>query len=639
MKLTYAQYSAPRFAEQFMESKNKSEILELVLADGVEVEMPTARALLHTILWTPLFNYNIVPRVYEVVLFDNLNSKVLTEAHNIVYYRLLEIIQRVTEWDHMPLLEQIWMSIDAVDNFIVTHCNAYMNSMSSLSLCRLMQEPKLKEVLDVVIDPKAGTWIAEAQIKHSTTQMQKVLHDRHGLKNNVLINFIETDSLKANSLAQSLMMYGPRSDIDDTVSRHIIRASAISGLRSIEDYAIESYGAKKSQFLKTEAIRRSQYSARRLRLACSALRKVYPGSCGNQLTIPHTIHHAHMMNYIDKVIIEDGKRIVLNRHNIRKYADTTVQMVSPFGCKHHDGVCEACAGRGNMNLIAFLPPKIHIGIMAATFLGGRVSQLILSNKHLISTMSKIYNLPDLASQYFYKVEDKLFWNRDMFGTHKNLSIRIPIEALGPLTDLNHDMLPDCESFSDIPYFELLNEDRVLDTVQMAVDEFVPYLSEFALQYMQDNFNKMIIDEENDTITIPLNKFSPEHEFMKYLVINDDMVAFTENVKFFLNNTISKFTSASQALQSFTELLYSKTSMNISYIEMVLRAFSTGSIEAPFIPTVTDTEHVMFGTMDIIARSAISTKMSYERLPEFFNKASSSVIELHPSIFDKLYGFK
>lgn len=655
LKITPAEYAQYDFPERLIKNKaSLDETCELEVAGGIKFEFPLVRTILHLLIWRPLTHFGIPPRINEVFLFENITDNVLTDCHDAIYKRLLEVIPRKTVYDHMPLLEQVFHSIDAVGNFAMRHCQPYMNSFSALSLAKMMAEPEFKKAVDVGIDPKAGTWIVEPLLNQATAALRKIISSRNKLSNNVLINFAETNSLKINSLSQALIMYGPRSDIDDTVSRHIVQESSFSGLRSVKDFAIESFSAKKSQYLKTDAIKRAQYSSRCLKIACAVMRRIYPSSCGNlisnlgtvhaghcgakPLLVPHTIHHKHMDNYLDKVIYDNNKRVILTPNNIRQYADTTVRMVSPFGCLHTDGMCEACAGRGDMNLLAYLPPNIHIGIMAASILGSRVSQKILSAKHLSGTDTIEYTLPDLATKYFYKTENKLHWHRDVFEKNKNISVRIPIEAFGPLTDLNHDVLPDCEAFSEVPYFEILNGDVVVDTVQLATDGFVPYLSEASLAYMQENFNKLIIDDETETITIPLSKVNFDNEFMKYIVINDDMVAFTENVKYFMSNTINQFTSVTQAQQAFVGLLYRKANINFSYVETVLRAFSVANKAVPTIPVVTDPEDVKFCTMDVIARTSISSKLGHERLPQFFREVSSMVVNLQPSIFDPLYGF-
>jgi len=62
------------------------------------------------------------------------------------------------------------------------------------------------------------------------------------------------DTLKKNQIPQMLLKYGPRSDVDDTMCRHIINESSFSGNKSVADFAVESLSAKKSAYFNKSVI-------------------------------------------------------------------------------------------------------------------------------------------------------------------------------------------------------------------------------------------------------------------------------------------------------------------------------------------------------------------------------------------------
>ena len=113
----------------------------------------------------------------------------------------------------------------------------------------------------------------------------------------------------------------------------------------------------------------------------------------------------------------------------------------------------------------------------------------------------------------------------------------------------------------------------------------------------------------------------------------------------LRTELAERTSITNALQDLTSILYSKTSVNVFFVEILLKAFLRDKVEGGGIPIVTDPNNVMFGTMDgNIIDNNVSVKLGHERLGtksignNYFAEASTSVVPKGPGLYDAMFGF-
>lgn len=635
LTLTPDDYTQPHLADRLRANHQDRGMCKLVLGDNKSVQMPTRIALLNILYWEPLLAFGILPTIRETFNIKSISSNSSSQIYSIIYDRFLD---ERPDMDHMLMVFKIFENISRIYNFVTTECGEYMPSIDGLSMTQLLQYPPIKELADHVYDSKWGSKVAETQLKQDSKELLKILKDPN-TPNNVLYYYIQAGVLKTNQIPQMMLAYGPRSDIDDTMRKHVISSSSFSGLKSPVEFATESLSAKKSIFFSRDVIKKSQYFGRKMRLGCSTIEKVHPGSCGStHTTIPMLIKPEYAHNFLFKIIIdEDGRRVQLNTDKIiDQYVGKTVQMVSQFGCHHLDGMCEHCAGYGKDRLIKYLPHNIHIGLLSSSKVSSTVSQKVLSAKHLINTNSMIYNLPESAAKYFVKDNSSIFLDQKWKKQLAHYQLRIPVDALGPIVDLNLDTLPIAESFSKVSYLELLKDGEFVETIQMEYDMFVPYLSEAFLEYMRSIFNRLEIDE--DAVVVPLGGFDIRQEVFKFIILNDDMITYTKSVSTFLTATIGNYTSVPHALTDFAETVWRKSSINIFFLETVLRNMIIDNHQNNQLCTVTDPYHVTFGKLEhVISGRTVSMELAFERLKDYFNSPMTSIISRPVGLFGPFFG--
>jgi hypothetical protein len=322
----YEDYAKPGFVDTMLEQKRDKGMCRVVVHQNIQIEMPVRMFLLNVIFWEPIFKFQIVPTVKEVYKFKYLTNTAISKIHTHLYEMFLE--QRPDVY-HMDFVMELFNNISRLYNFVKINCGECLPSIDELSLVKLMENPALKQLASIKFDTKLGTKVAEARMKEISKELLTILNDPE-TKDNVLYPYIKAGVLKSNQTPQMLISYGTRSDIDDTMRKHIISNSAFSGLDSPEDFATEYLSAKKAIYANSSAIKKSQYHGRKLKLTLSVLPKIYPGTCGSTRTLDYIIPSDYKDNFIEKIVMDNNNPVILTSNNILNYVDRPIHLISPF---------------------------------------------------------------------------------------------------------------------------------------------------------------------------------------------------------------------------------------------------------------------------------------------------------------------
>lgn len=634
MIYTIQALAKPGHIDELMDNGLDNGTMDLKLSNGNVIKIGTRLAMLNTILLHPLIKLGIPINEKDIHYITAIKSNTISRIQTEQYRMLLD----VADVHHMEIVALFWEAINNLYIWTKEHLGAYQQSMSILSLAKVQCHPAVKELTEYHIDPKLGTSYAEGKHKELTGKLIDAIGTRGVIDDNVLINFMETGSLKANQIPQQMLGYGTRSDIDDSMMSHVINESATSGLKSAADYGIESLSAKKSSYFNKHVIKDTQYFARVLRLNSSPIIKMYKGHCGSDVTIPLTIPKENTHNFVDKVCFHEGERKVITVANHSEFGDKRISLISPLGCRHLDGVCEYCAGRNTTKPWEWLPNVSNLGIFAGTKVGKAVSQKILSSKHLIKTNSLTYVLHDHAKNFLVTKSKHIHFRSNLTGLDKS-TLRISADSLRHLNDLTHGKV-EAEQFSDIKTFELIDAHKNVVELRLDVDRFIPYFSKQMLKHIKKNLSS--IDIEDEYYNIPLKGFDIKNPVCSYTVINDDMIAFTREFTTMLTTRIREYTSLTTIMQDLTAILYSKTAINIFFVEVLMKSFIRSHNDEECGPAiVTDPDNVKLAGMSTnIESSSVSGKLGHEHLgtTKYLCDASTSVREKGPGVFDRFFNF-
>ena len=640
---TAIEVSTPEFIEAH--ACDKAEV-NIQLADGV-ITLPCSMTIFNGLLWRIYHHFNIPITKQRVFFLDrnvdsdtgkvsySFTSETVTRCTNQIYNELI-LFHKVP--DHMEAVAQVWLCINAFSSFADRYTREYQVSLDILSVAGLCAQEPLKSVLARKIDTSHGPKTAEKQFARDSNEMMKLIAGDE-LNDNNLKKFMRTKLFNRNQVPQMLYAYGTRSDIDDRMMKYAISDSAMSGLKSVESFAIEALSAKKAEYFNSAVIQDAQYFARRVKLSSTEMRTLHPGSCGSTTTLTVIIPAKHKYNYIGKFVkVDDTTRhllkerrwpqypdddsVELTKKNIDLFIERPVQMWSVFGCRYTDGFCEHCAGYMHQRLISYLPPDIHPGVNYATNVVASVTQKILSAKHLIRTSSKEFILPERTLKFFSRSGDAIVWQPGAAKGIRKCKIRVENSCLlGPLNDLTRAVLPSETNFSRITKIAIVNpKNEVIELLEMNDGVTYPYFSAYAMEYMRKHYKE--IENDSDYIDIPMNDFDFDLPMFLYTSTNDDMVSYVARVEKFLMGAdkggIRTYTNVAACLHDFSELVYSKSDVSIFAIEVLLRCYLTSREGEVGIPVLKDlSEPVRFsGLSDVISNEALSTKLAFQGIKDF-----------------------
>lgn len=633
MRLSLSQISDPNLLSQFKDIANISGPCELELTDGT-VTLPIRHAIVHLIYWQNLIAFNLPIKKKHVVFDSGVCSQETISKFQTICFN--DIIAKYPDKE-TEIVKRLFDTINLNNQFILTNLTEYHSSLDIFGLSHLMRDEQIKQTTNVKLDPLMGTDVIERTISEANEEFCQLIGKRGLVKNNVLLPFMEAKLLNKNQLMQMFIALGVRTDINDMVVTYPITASVFEGMNNSWQYVVESLSSKKAKFYNVIAVRDSQYLNRKQQLLSFVIERIYKGSCGTNTTMTYHITPTNYKHLAGKIIKnDDGTETILTKETLPQYINKTVHMFSPITCKYTDGYCEHCGGM----LTKFLPKELNKGIMSSTIVIKDITQLILSSKHFVKTNSIIYKIPTEGVPYFRRNNNEIYWRKNIAKELDKITLGFFIRDICPINDLtlmdfNSDINE--EKFSHLTYMVIRKEgidDIEIPLVSIA-DKTTPHLSVEMLSHMKNNIND--VKQDDLMMWIPLKGMSGDVPIFRSVIANNSMMLYMKEAAGFLQTNINKYTSANQALKDFTDIVYSKVSMNILHIETMLKAYLVTSQFNYDIPVVTDPDNVLFQTNPrIVKNRTVSGELAFQCLMQYFSYPGTFVIPRSPCIFDPFF---
>ena len=525
--------------------------------------------------------------------------------------------------------------------FIYDDLLMYTTSVDIMDMAEILTDEPMKKIIDekYKISPLWGTNVIEKFIDGLSKRASDLLLEPHGLKNDALYIYHKLKLLNKFQLPQTMIAFGVRTDINDNIVMKPVIGSAASGLRDIIEYAIESLTAKKSSVYHGTAIQDSQYMGRKLELLVMPIRHIYNRDCGSKLLVPYFVDEKNYDKVIGKNIVFDGKLINITKHNVEQFINTTISMRSPMTCRYRNGVCKKCGG----SILENIHPSVNVGTLSGVKVVEPTTQKILSAKHLVKTNSIAFELNKQVSELLYCSSiSTIRWRPEAYEKIKNMYLGIPIKFMPTLSDVsyiraNKDSKE--EKLSSIEYFTVKDMKTGKEKQYwLANENQIPFLSLDFLIHIRDNFNDVQIVD--DMVYIPIRN-TDKIVIFKTVVQNDSTLRFVSDVNGFLSSKVKDYTILEYLLRDFTGIIYDKVSnINITHIEILLKAFQVTSEEDPRIPIVTDITNVMHGTLNNILNTRnIGSKLAYQGLTSYMSSPQTYLVAKQKSIFDHMVGYR
>ena len=372
--------------------------------------------------------------------------------------------------------------------FPINEFSAYLadtlNLEDSLELAR--KNPRYNELLHVDLSntPLEDINNIGMQLTNEMVEIEKNAKQYLGYDHCLANAWRAETSANKKQYKEAALNIGAKPAGDGTVFPYAINHSFMNGgVSSIGDYLVDASAARTAQILSHSNVSSSGHFARLLGLNNSdTFLNLDKDDICHTVNLIHitlkTLKHIKM--YADRFYRLDPRGVVkcLDREKDKNLLGKTIYVYSPMTCDSHShgrGICHRCYGE-----LYYTNYDVNIGKLAAELISSRLTQILLSAKHLLEALIK-----------------KVIWSEgfdDFFEMEYN-SIRLK---------------PDCEiknvkMIIDPDSIDIENEDDYdEDSAAQAMKECIPSFKivigdkEFVIED-EDNRDLYISPELNDAI--------------------------------------------------------------------------------------------------------------------------------------------
>lgn len=622
------------FDEAISKLTNQRGVLTVIFDNGELVEMKIRALILHLIFWRVGRKWGINLTPDFIVDVKSVDESVLSKLGSKILNAICEI-----HHNYHDVAKDFSDSMNTLSRFITNNCQEYHKSLSIIDLAHIAVIPEIKAITDdKIFDISLPMKEAERQIKSNVAKLFTELKKPY--PHNTILDFINLRFVSATQLAHIFYQLGFRTDINDTIVRYPIQGNYLDGLKNNIEFCLETLSAKKSTFYNRDSLPIAEYFGRKQHILLSCIQHMHPGDCGTTVTMPRLITEKLKNVVLYKNIVEDGRIITITPNNIDSYVGKLVNFRTPIACRHRDGICEVCGGK----LLSSVTPDTHIGIFSAIQTTSVITQVILSAKHLQDTVTVEYMIPPELNTMLMKIQGAIYLKPKLIDKFKEstlvFTIRNAVHLLG-LNDFNLNRLNSINetSFGVCQEVVILKGNNPLtDQVSLTVNGQTPLYSKFLIKYIAEHPEHVLI--RDDLFSLKMTDFDFTQPIFRLIVMNNSMVKFVNNAKKLLENKIKFYTSATELVNDFSNLVYEQVQPNLSYIEVVLRAaMITGKYDYR-IPIVTDIDNVMFTTNHSAnMMRSVGMLCAFQQLPSSFRDPSTFLIPKTFSPFDEFLNLK
>lgn len=398
----------------------------------VKVTMP--RMVLSAIFWRVFKDYPEAPILPEHYIGSmDFTSKLAIRIMTKICGTIIKTYWGRLDYDQLAL--RVYQTINDVHNFVAAKLGAYVETIDATDYIEVLCNETVEKARNKVIEANGSS----GSIREFYKRMQDILDSPDFLPLNGLV---ETAKSKSTPIAQILQCIGVRgvvTDINSELFAKPILSGFGQGLTDMADFIIESRSASKAYLFQKEPIRKTEYFNRRLQLLAQPVRYLDKNDCGCTVneTIPWTFEPGDESILEGKYYYDENNELKVvspNNTEFLKLQGNIIRLRSPLMCRHkHKGmVCSKCLGQ----LSYTLPAKTNIGHTAAYTIGEKITQAVLSVKHLdASAEIKSIHLDkdDLKYVRLGSKDNDFIYLNESLKHRNNLKLVIDVSDLKNLT--------------------------------------------------------------------------------------------------------------------------------------------------------------------------------------------------------------
>lgn len=622
----------------FFVARRKDRFL-LPCEDGA-IELPGNWMLLNIMLTMPLIKRNIpINREKHLHLSGIFNTKVSSAIET----RVVETLE-AHGYTRREIGHDILMVKADGHNMCYTHLGPFIRTMDIFQIADTILQPeaKAKCTVDYGNIDDGDIIRMEAAFKEQSNDMFNLLIG-DTLPINIFRPALLCGGLKDKQFHQFVLSAGPRTDTDDNLFRRPVVGSFLSGMRDIMDLAVESRSASKSTHYNKSQMSIVQYKNRKIHIQISMVEKLYPGDCGSTKYILRTPNKKTISKYLGIFYVGDnGQLTELTKARYEEVMHKPLLMRNPTTCRHTDGYCEVCGG----TITKTFSPDGNVGFLANVKTGAPATQQVLSTKHLISTISIEYQIPEAFKRILIAFNNDIYLRPQMKSLQRTLAFGFPEKNLSKLGDLRY-ALPgrtNTSHFSDISnmHVGLLKEDGTIDKktnrVSMStIAKTNPHLSAEVIEVIRKHPEDVIVDDK--LVWILLRNVNLNEPIMRCTVMNDSIKNFVDQFTSLVTTDVENYTSLPEYLEDLSSKVWERVDTHFTHISVLAKSSLITSQKDFSIPVVDDPENVMFGRNSrIIPMRSVGGLLAFEGYKAVTNKPITFITPKEEGPFDQFMGY-
>jgi len=452
----------------------------------------------------------------------------------------------------------------------------YVQSLSILDFIDVVVNPKVTEINDN-LEPNYRS------IDNAHRRVTKILMDPNEMPNNRVAVGCRIGIFKIGQVVQCVSARGYLTDIDNNIFRYPILRGYVHGFKKLYDLMIDSRSASKSLNFTEKPLQESQYFNRRLQLITDTITDLIPGDCGSTRYLTWFV-------LPEQLTVFDGKYYVDDKQLKRFDASTAASLGllgkplhfrSALFCDsmHPRGICEVCFGELRHAIVAGTNP----GHVACTKLGERISQIILSTKHLDrSASTNSLEISETNLKYIKYDEE-----RNAIAMADNLdptlvTLTISADEAGRLADVMY--VDDVALLQTSLVSSITRAQFTIKRKRGEENPIVPLSSGKRLASLSKDFLNYIKQVSwsltpNGNYSIDMKGWDQDLPMFTLPLKNANMLDYMKGVESFLkgsksgvsSKSIRQCTTPEEALRELYDIVSTQLKINIAYLELMIFA--------------------------------------------------------------------
>lgn len=621
-----------------VDNRNRKFILK---TEEQDIVITGARLLLNLTICMPLIRRFVPISKNHLTLSGIYDAKVHADC--------LEEVCKTLEkygYTHTMIGQEVVDTVQDVHNMCYTHLPTWIQSIDIFSIADTILQPGVKEVCQVDYGDISDRNVNRFQDLFAL-QSDKVYKLLKGdtLTTNVYRAPLLCGALKKGQFVQQVMSVGCRSDTDEHMFTKPIEGSFLSGMKNIQELAMESRSASKSVHYNITQMRATQYMNRQIHLQSSIIRTLHPGDCGSQVYETYMIEPEYVDRYSGKFYLDENNNLVeLTKDRYKSVAGKVVKMREVTTCKYSDGACQVCAGTISKT-IRF---EGNMGLAANVNVGAPVAQQVLSSKHLTVTQAASYEIPGPLVNILYSDTHNVYLD---YKLHKNIDVLafgFQTADISKINDLKHFLSGQeihASYFTSIKYMDvgIIQKDgtvtRPTKRTAMSKDKKTyPHLSPELLRIIREYPEDLFV---NDGIYwISLRHIDPTRPVMQCTVVNDSIKKFVARFRTLVTSDVERYTSTTDFISDLKNLIWSKVDSHITHIATIAKACLITNRRDYSVPVVEDPNNVTFSSLSRnIPMRQIGGLLAFEGFNRAVKNPTTFIIPKEHGILDDFLGYQ